>query len=132
MATESEVRFDGMFTRSVQFPLVSGGELTLNTALVGGLALGESCWPTCVSATLAGAARFLLSQFVSVTWTCAQSVVGPAGGSAEKPVGTVHIAVATPVGTEHRQFLYPGDRERVRWQASQGALDMVRRVLMKM
>jgi len=59
-------------------------------------------------------------------------VAGPAGGSAEKPVGTVHIAVATPVGTEHRQFLYPGDRERIRWQASQGALDMVRRVLMKM
>jgi len=59
-------------------------------------------------------------------------VAGPSGGSAEKPVGTVHIAVATPTGTEHRQFLYPGDREKVRWQASQGALDMVRRELMKM
>lgn len=59
-------------------------------------------------------------------------IAGPAGGSAGKPVGTVHIAVATPSGTEHRQFLYPGDRERVRWQASQAALDMVRRELMKM
>jgi nicotinamide-nucleotide amidase len=59
-------------------------------------------------------------------------IAGPGGGSAEKPVGTVHIAVATPAGTEHRQFLYPGDRERVRWQASQAALDMVRRELMKM
>jgi nicotinamide-nucleotide amidase len=59
-------------------------------------------------------------------------IAGPGGGSEEKPVGTVHIAVATPAGTEHRQFLYPGDRERVRWQASQAALDMVRRELMKM
>jgi len=59
-------------------------------------------------------------------------IAGPDGGSAEKPVGTVHIAVAHPAGTEHRQFLFPGDRERVRWQASQAALDMVRRELMKM
>jgi competence/damage-inducible protein CinA-like protein len=59
-------------------------------------------------------------------------IAGPTGGSAEKPVGTVHIAVATACGTEHRQFLYPGDRERVRWQASQAALDMVRRELMRM
>jgi nicotinamide-nucleotide amidase len=59
-------------------------------------------------------------------------IAGPTGGSSQKPVGTVHIAVATPGGTENRQFLYPGDRERVRWQASQAALDMVRRELMKM
>ena len=58
-------------------------------------------------------------------------VAGPSGGSAEKPVGTVHIAVTTPSGTQQRQFLFPGDRERVRWQASQAALDMVRRELMK-
>jgi len=59
-------------------------------------------------------------------------IAGPSGGSTEKPVGTVHIAVATSTGTEHRQFLYPGDREKIRWQASQAALDMVRRELMKM
>jgi len=59
-------------------------------------------------------------------------IAGPAGGSPEKPVGTVYIAVATPTETEHRQFLFPGDRERVRWQASQAALDMVRRAVLKM
>jgi nicotinamide-nucleotide amidase len=59
-------------------------------------------------------------------------IAGPSGGSEAKPVGTVHIAVATPSATEHRQYLYPGDRERVRWQASQAALDMVRRELMRM
>jgi len=59
-------------------------------------------------------------------------IAGPDGGSKEKPVGTVHIAVATPAGTEHRQFLYPGSRDKVRWQATQAALDIVRRELMKM
>jgi competence/damage-inducible protein CinA-like protein len=59
-------------------------------------------------------------------------IAGPTGGSAEKPVGTVHIAVATPGGTEHRRFQFPGDREKIRWQASQAALDMARRELMKM
>jgi len=59
-------------------------------------------------------------------------IAGPGGGSEAKPVGTVHIAVATPAGTEHRQSFFPGDRERIRWWASQIALDMVRRELMKM
>jgi nicotinamide-nucleotide amidase len=59
-------------------------------------------------------------------------IAGPGGGSPEKPVGTVHIAVASPVETVHRRFSFPGDRQRIRWQASQASLDMVRRVLMKM
>ena len=59
-------------------------------------------------------------------------IAGPGGGSAEKPVGTVHIAVASPAETQHRRFLFPGDREKVRWQTSQTALDMVRRQLMRM
>lgn len=59
-------------------------------------------------------------------------IAGPAGGSPEKPAGTVHIAVATPAETIHRHFNFPGDREKIRWQAAQAALDMVRRELMKM
>lgn len=59
-------------------------------------------------------------------------IAGPAGGSEEKPVGTVHVSVATPMETAHRRFQFPGDREKIRWQASQAALDMVRRQLMKM
>ena len=56
-------------------------------------------------------------------------IAGPGGGSAEKPVGTIHIAVASPAETQHRQFFFPGDREKIRWQTSQTALDMVRREL---
>jgi nicotinamide-nucleotide amidase len=58
-------------------------------------------------------------------------VAGPEGGSPEKPVGTVHIAVAGPAGTIHRHQVFPGSRERIRSWSSQAALDMVRRVLME-
>jgi nicotinamide-nucleotide amidase len=59
-------------------------------------------------------------------------VAGPAGGSEEKPVGTVHLAVAAPDGeTAHRLARFPGDRQRVRWQASQLALEMLRRELLR-
>jgi nicotinamide-nucleotide amidase len=54
-------------------------------------------------------------------------VAGPTGGSPEKPVGTVHVAIADASGSKERGVLYPGERDRIRWQASQTALDMVRR-----
>ena len=57
-------------------------------------------------------------------------VAGPTGGTAEKPVGLVYHALATETGTEVVKRNFPGDRERVRWFASQQALDMVRRKLM--
>ncbi len=58
-------------------------------------------------------------------------IAGPDGGSEEKPVGTVHLAVAGPGNSdvEHRRVRFPGDRERVRHQTSQLALDLVRRSL---
>lgn len=53
-------------------------------------------------------------------------IAGPGGGSEEKPVGTVHIALSHVGGIKERGVRFPGDREGVRWQASQVALDMVR------
>jgi competence/damage-inducible protein CinA-like protein len=58
-------------------------------------------------------------------------VAGPTGGSAEKPVGLVFHALADERGTEVIERTFPGDRERIRWFASQQALDMVRRRLLK-
>jgi len=53
-------------------------------------------------------------------------IAGPGGGSEEKPVGTVHIALSHAGGVNERGVRFPGDREAVRFQASQVALDMVR------
>jgi nicotinamide-nucleotide amidase len=53
-------------------------------------------------------------------------IAGPGGGTEEKPVGTVHIALSHSAGTKERLAHFPGDREMIRWQASQIALDMVR------
>ena len=53
-------------------------------------------------------------------------VAGPGGGTEEKPVGTVHIALSHAGGVKERGVRFPGDRESIRWQASQAALDMVR------
>ena len=58
-------------------------------------------------------------------------VAGPGGGTVDKPVGTVHLAVAER-GSEsplHRQLHLPGGRQRIRILASQWALDLLRRRL---
>jgi nicotinamide-nucleotide amidase len=56
-------------------------------------------------------------------------IAGPGGGSAEKPVGTVAIAAVAPAASRSRTFRFHGEREHVKFQASQAALDMVRRML---
>jgi nicotinamide-nucleotide amidase len=59
-------------------------------------------------------------------------VAGPGGGSEEKPVGTVHLAVAGPHDGEvdHRRLRLPGDRDQVRRFSAQLALEMLRRRLL--
>jgi nicotinamide-nucleotide amidase len=58
-------------------------------------------------------------------------VAGPGGGTPEKPVGLVHIALSDAAGFKDHVGRFPGDRERVRWFASQTALDMVRRYFLR-
>lgn len=57
-------------------------------------------------------------------------IAGPDGGSPEKPVGTVAVALAAPGATRARTFRFAGGREQIKFQASQAALDMVRRFLL--
>jgi nicotinamide-nucleotide amidase len=56
-------------------------------------------------------------------------IAGPGGGSPEKPVGTVVVAAVVGSATRSRMFRFIGEREMVKFQASQAALDMVRRML---
>ena len=56
-------------------------------------------------------------------------IAGPAGGTQEKPEGTVVFSVETPDRQEIRTMRFYGGRELVKYQASQFALDMVRRIL---
>lgn len=57
-------------------------------------------------------------------------VAGPAGGSPAKPVGTVFIGLASIDGARSHRFLLSGDRESIKWQSSQMALDLLRRHLL--
>jgi len=54
-------------------------------------------------------------------------VAGPGGGSPEKPVGLVYIALADDSQTTTRKFIFPGDRQFIRTLSVNAALDMVRR-----
>jgi nicotinamide-nucleotide amidase len=56
-------------------------------------------------------------------------IAGPDGGTIDKPVGTVHLALATPAGTVHRKLRLTGDRHRIQAHAAVTALDLLRRHL---
>jgi nicotinamide-nucleotide amidase len=56
-------------------------------------------------------------------------IAGPEGGSDEKPVGTVFIAIAAPRGGGVRRFHLMGTRGTVRERSAQTALDLTRRAL---
>ena len=56
-------------------------------------------------------------------------IAGPDGGSAEKPVGTVWLALCGPSGTSAKLAHYRGDRGQVRLQSAYGALQLVREAL---
>lgn len=62
-------------------------------------------------------------------------IAGPSGGTPAKPVGTVAIAAAWVRGgktdTRVRLFNFLGGRELIKFQASQAALDMVRRWILE-
>jgi nicotinamide-nucleotide amidase len=79
-----------------------------------------------VARALAEGAR----RIAGATWGIGiTGIAGPSGGTPEKPVGTVHLALAGPNGTEPFQRLYRGDRDRIRRHAALEALDLLRRRL---
>jgi len=57
-------------------------------------------------------------------------IAGPTGGTPDKPVGTVFIALAAPVNTKVLKPTNPYDRETFKFVTSQQALEMLRRSLL--
>ncbi len=105
----------------------------LKTALIGvpaELIAAHGAVSAAVGAALAQGARTRFGSDYALGIT---GVAGPSGGSADKPVGTVHLALAGPGDhdLEQRQVRFPGDREGIRQQTAQLALDLLRRDLLR-
>jgi nicotinamide-nucleotide amidase len=79
-----------------------------------------------VAAAMAEGARRVSGSDLALALT---GVAGPSGGSEEKPVGTVYVALTRPDGTtdvRHRVFV--GDRSQIQTLATYAGLQMVREV----
>lgn len=68
--------------------------------------------------------RFSTDFGVSIT-----GIAGPSGGSADKPVGLIYIAVAGPQRTRVEEHRFPGDRQQVREGAINAALGLILEVI---
>lgn len=80
-----------------------------------------------VAAAMAAGARRAAEADIGLAIT---GIAGPSGGTPEKPVGLVFLALEGAAGRRVRRARFPGDRDRVRQQASQAALEMLRRGLL--
>ncbi|MFO7153662.1 MAG: competence/damage-inducible protein A [Caldicoprobacter oshimai] len=59
-------------------------------------------------------------------------IAGPGGGSPEKPVGLVYIAIAMSGDVEVKRFHNQGDRKRIKLSTANTALDLLRRKLLEL
>jgi nicotinamide-nucleotide amidase len=82
---------------------------------------GEVSEPVAIALARGARERFGTTYGIGVT-----GIAGPGGGTAEKPVGTVHIAVAGPDSHKHRKMLWPMERSLFKRITTQSALDLLR------
>ncbi|MFH1784389.1 MAG: competence/damage-inducible protein A [bacterium] len=59
-------------------------------------------------------------------------IAGPGGGTKDKPVGLVYIAVSSEKGKEVNEYRFVGSRQEIKYRSAMAALDMLRRVLLKL
>jgi nicotinamide-nucleotide amidase len=76
---------------------------------------------------MAAGARGRFGADIAVSAT---GIAGPSGGSAEKPVGLVHLGLATAGGVRSERHVLPGSRAEVVARTASFALDFVRRHLL--
>ena len=76
-----------------------------------------------VACAMAKGARLASGSDIAVATT---GIAGPGGGTSDKPVGFVWIAVSDIEGEHARLFRYPGNRHLVRDRTAKSALQSVR------
>ncbi len=85
-----------------------------------------------VSAECASAmAEGVRLRFGSTFGISTTGIAGPAGGTPEKPVGTVFIALDAETHKEVKGYRFFGDRDQIKLMASEVALDRLRRFLLR-
>lgn len=82
-----------------------------------------------VAEAMASGARTIAKTDIAISCT---GIAGPAGGTSEKPVGLCYIGYSDHESTFGMKFNFGDNRLRFKERASQAALDLVRRKLMKM
>lgn len=80
-----------------------------------------------VAGTMAVNVRARLGASIGIAIT---GIAGPGGGSPDKPVGLVWVAVAMQEAARTVGRVYVGDRDEIRRRATQAALDLTRRMLL--
>jgi nicotinamide-nucleotide amidase len=86
---------------------------------------GAVAAPTALEMAEGARRRFRSDYALSVT-----GIAGPGGGTPQKPVGLVFIGLAMPDGqTQVVELMAHGDRQRIRSQSANAALDLLRKAL---
>jgi nicotinamide-nucleotide amidase len=93
-----------------------------------GLLEGEGAVSPMVAEQMSQGVRQRLSAHLGIGIT---GIAGPDGGTAEKPVGLVYIALCDETGPRVREFQFPGEREEVKWSATQAALELLHEYLLE-
>jgi competence/damage-inducible protein CinA-like protein len=112
---------------------------------------GVVCYSNRAKTDLAGVPEALIAEHGAVSEPVAQAmaegirvrartnigvgitgIAGPGGGTPQKPVGTVAVAVVDDDETRVRTFQFLGDRAMVKFQAAQSALNMTRVMVAKL
>lgn len=112
---------------------LEGAVTYANGAKVRRLGVSEGTLATDGAVSLACAQQMAegLRAAAGTTYALATTgIAGPDGGTAEKPVGLVYVALAGPGRTEVRKLCLSGDRARIRTAATLHALDLLRRSLL--
>ncbi len=80
----------------------------------------------CASAMATGCRNVMKTDLA----VAATGIAGPDGGSTDKPVGLIWLAVAGPAGVQTRRLQLGGNRSRIRKVATLNAFDLARRYLL--